>query len=205
MKILIFLLTFQGFAFAAFSNISDTKLHTVKKMFGTKAIQRIQYMQNQFDKIAHENYTYTKIHRVNTLINKLLYKQNKLHWKNNHTATFLEFVASGAGDSLDFAAAKYVTLVNLGFDQKRLKFFKMNKQKRNQLQEDHYVLGYVPKNSKEYFILDCCNNEIIPALRGNLKLKFSDITRKEKIWMLHNMQKIHFVQNNQFLQVELKN
>lgn len=187
--------------------IDQTRFDTIKNMFGVKAVQRVKYIQDQVGKIKQEDFTYTKLYMVNTLINKLIYKKDKVHWKRDHTATFLEFVTSGAGDSLDFAAAKYVTLVHIGFDKNRFKFFKtdttgINKSKFDT--QDYYVLGYTPKNSKEYVILDCYSDKIIPAFKENVKLKATQIDIKEKTRMIQEMLKINFIQKHYFVTVDTK-
>jgi hypothetical protein len=202
---IIFLLILKSFLFAGFFEMDHLKIGFIKNIYGKKAVQRVHHIEDQFQKIEQEKFTYTKIYMVNNLINKLLYKKDKFHWKNDHKATFLEFVISGAGDSLDFAAAKYIMLVNLGFDQKRFKFFKTDIEGINKIKydtKDYYILGYIPnKNSKEYVVLDCYSNKILPAFKKNMELKPSKITLAEKIEMVEDMLKINFIQKHQFLKV----
>ena len=142
------------------------------------------------------------------LVNKLLYKKDKVHWHNDRSSTFLEFVTSGAGDSLDFAAAKYVTLVNLGFDNDRFEFFKTDTNGLSKTRVDtknYYVLGYKPKNSDKYVVLDCYSDKLLPILKEDVGFKSSEISYSAKLKMEQDMLKINFVRHHQFLEVELKN
>ncbi len=206
-KIIIFLVTLYSFVSASFFEVDHSKLNDIGKTFGKKALQRLQYVQKQLDIIEQEKLSYAQIYMVNALINRISYKKDKVHWKSDYIPTALDFVTSGAGDSLDFAAAKYTILVNLGFDPERFQFFKTDVQGMNHLKYDtnnYYVLGYSPKNTKEYIILDCYSDKIVPAFRKKLNLKPSDITLRKSNIMLRDMLEMKFVQNHKFLDIDTR-
>ena len=73
---------------------------------------------------------------VNQLINKISYKKDDVHWGSDFNATLIELIASGAGDSLDFAFAKYTLLVKLGLDPRKFRFFQT---KRNVTETIHHI------------------------------------------------------------------
>jgi len=208
LKLVIFLITFQQLLFGTFLQLDQTKFDSIQNLFGEKAVLRVKYIQEQFEKIEQEEFNYTKVYKVNSLINRLLYKKDKVHWQNDHSATLLEFITSGAGDSLDFAAAKYVTLVNLGFDKSRFQFLKTDVEgisKDKFHTKNYYVLAYTPKNSKEYVVLDCYSDKLTSSVKESSDLKLSEIGLKERNWMEKDMLKINFVQHHQFLNVAMKN
>lgn len=204
MKLIIFLVITSQLLTASFLEMDRTKLVKIKNMFGSKAVKRLEYIQDEFIKIGEESFTYSKIYRINSLINKLIYKKDIVHWKDDYRPTFLEFITSGAGDSLDFATAKYISLVNLGFDPNKFKFFKTNTQGISRTKydlENYYVLGYAPKSSDKYVILDCYTNKIMPAFREGIELKKSDISANDIDKMFNEMLHINFKHKHNFLPV----
>ncbi len=142
--------------------ITQTSYSKVYNTFGKKAIDRVRFIQHEIGKIStRTTSTYTKLSMVNQLINKISYKKDYAHWGNDFNATLVELIASGAGDSLDFAFAKYTLLVKLGLDPKKFRFFQTKRNINSKLYDQkYYVLGYYADNKKDLMVLDCYTNEL---------------------------------------------
>lgn len=145
-------------------SIDDRSYQKVYTSFGNKAIKRVDFILKEIDKIEKQtDFIYMKLLLVNKLINKVKYKKDLGHWGATYNATFLELIASGAGDSLDFAFAKYVVLIKLGVDADKFRFFTTNIKGISKLKYDtqnYYVLGYYADNEEDLVILDCYTNKL---------------------------------------------
>jgi predicted transglutaminase-like cysteine proteinase len=176
------------------SSISDESYITLFHTFGNKGLERVEFVTEEIKKIKKRSlYVYGKLTSVNRLLNKIQYKKDSLHWGIKYNATFLEFIASGAGDSLDFAFAKYVTLLELGLDPDKFHFFTTTTNIRgmSKLKYDtvnYYVLGYDVNDGKNIVILDCYNNKLTLAKSQDLyKYKKRDIPSYTCNTMKENM------------------
>ncbi|WP_143896191.1 transglutaminase-like cysteine peptidase [Tepidimonas sediminis] len=104
---------------------------------------------------------------VNTFFNRrLLYELDPVVWgQADHWATPLEFIGRGAGDCEDFAIAKYVTLLELGVPDERLRLIYVRARTAGAKTEAHMVLGYYEDPAEEPLILDNLITSVRPASR----------------------------------------
>lgn len=87
-------------------------------------------------------------------------------WKQaDYWATPLETLAQGAGDCEDFAIAKYLTLIELGVSESRLRLVYVRAQMGEQAPQAHMVLAYYSQPDAEPLILDNLLRSIQPASR----------------------------------------
>ncbi|MCX7663269.1 MAG: transglutaminase-like cysteine peptidase [Tepidimonas fonticaldi] len=104
---------------------------------------------------------------VNTFFNRrILYELDPVVWnQNDYWATPLEFMGRAAGDCEDFAIAKYMTLLELGVPNERLRMIYVRARTAGAKTEAHMVLGYYENPSDEPLILDNLVTSIRPASR----------------------------------------
>lgn len=102
---------------------------------------------------------------VNTFFNRrMFYELDPVVWgQNDYWATPLEFIGRAAGDCEDFAIAKYVTLLQLGVPNERLRLIYVRARTAGAKTEAHMVLGYYENPSDEPLILDNLITSIRPA------------------------------------------
>jgi predicted transglutaminase-like cysteine proteinase len=93
---------------------------------------------------------------VNTFFNRrMFYELDPVVWgQNDYWATLLEFMGRAAGDCEDFAIAKYVTLLQLGVPNERLRLIYVRARTAGAKTEAHMVLGYYENPTDEPLILD---------------------------------------------------
>lgn len=157
-------LLFVQLVFAEVFHITKEVYENSFNAFGAKSIKRIVYVKNKLEKINQQKkFIYAKLYEVNKLLNRVKYKKDKEHWGQDYNATFVEFIGSGAGDSLDFAFAKYAILIKMGLDQKKFRFYTTSKKGLNKIRYDadnYYVLGYLSNDNKEVVLLDCYTDKL---------------------------------------------
>lgn len=104
---------------------------------------------------------------VNTFFNRrILYELDPVVWnQNDYWATPMEFMGRAAGDCEDFAIAKYMTLLELGVPNERLRMIYVRARTAGAKTEAHMVLGYYENPSDEPLILDNLVTSIRPASR----------------------------------------
>ena len=102
---------------------------------------------------------------VNTFFNRrMFYELDPVVWgQNDYWASPLEFMGRAAGDCEDFAIAKYVTLLQLGVPNERLRLIYVRARTAGAKTEAHMVLGYYENPSDEPLILDNLITSIRPA------------------------------------------
>lgn len=100
-----------------------------------------------------------KLDRVNSYFNqRLRYVSDDILWGQvDFWATLLDSASKSAGDCEDFAIAKYVSLVNAGMEEHKLRLtYVLARITVNgaSVSEPHLVLAYYPEPSAEPLILD---------------------------------------------------
>ncbi len=149
-----------------------------KKLYGKNALKRVDIVIHKLENIQNES-TLVKLKTVNNLFNKFSYLEDTKHWKkNNYWAPPLDFIATGAGDSEDFALSKYIALVSLGIDKNNLQFMEY-KNKSNYLDKsnEYIVLAYFHKKNTEPIILD----------KTNRKLRKTNLEQLSNIKLIHSV------------------
>jgi len=104
---------------------------------------------------------------VNTFFNRrMLYELDPVVWgQNDYWATPLEFMGRATGDCEDFSIAKYMTLLELGVPNEKLRMIYVRARTAGAKTEAHMVLGYYENPSDEPLILDNLITSIRPAGR----------------------------------------
>lgn len=162
---LIIVLTFLslfGYAFAV--EFSQSYIDEIGKKYGEYPKRRLIAWQ----KLTTDNKNLDekkKLEAVNIFFNLLDYRKDINHWgEDDHWATPLEFVVSGAGDCEDFAVAKYFALLELGVpDEKLLLMYVKLNQYSKIYSQAHMVLTYYETPQSVPLVLDNVNKEILPA------------------------------------------
>lgn len=161
---LLFLAILSVFGYAFAVEFSQAYLDEIGKTYGEYPKRRLISWQ----KLSTENKNLDekkKLEVVNTFFNLLQYEKDIIHWgTEDHWATPLEFVVSGAGDCEDFAVAKYFTLLELGVpDEKLLLMYVKLNENSSVYSQAHMVLTYYDTPQSVPLVLDNVNKEILPA------------------------------------------
>ncbi|WP_232301214.1 transglutaminase-like cysteine peptidase [Gilvimarinus agarilyticus] len=116
-----------------------------------------------------------KLTAVNDFFNRsITFSDDTLLWRSkDYWATPLQTMGVRGGDCEDFSIAKYMSLLELGFEPDKLRLIYVKARLGNQAQA-HMVLGYFANASAEPLILDNLNPAILPARsRSDLTPVFS--------------------------------
>lgn len=102
-----------------------------------------------------------KLQAVNLFFNQFSYlKDERYEGVTDYWKTPAEFIMDGAGDSEDFAMAKYFTLRALNIPAKTLRIAYV---KSLALNQSHMILAYYSTPFTDPLILDNLSNTILPA------------------------------------------
>lgn len=156
-------------------NISQAKLNSFTKKYGSKAKKRIIIWDKILQSTKNKS-TLEKLKTVNNFFNKIKYKRDIKHWKKrDYWASPFEFLGSGAGDCEDYAIAKYFTLRELGIPDKKLRITYVKLlQKRTKYEQAHMVLTYYHKTNSTPIVLDNVNKKLkLATKRLDLKPVYS--------------------------------
>lgn len=109
---------------------------------------------------------------VNDFVNRrVAFQEDTAIWgANDYWATPLETLGRGAGDCEDYAIAKYVTLLELGIPNQKLRLIYVRARMGSSASaptQAHMVLGYFENPDDEPLILDNLISSIRPAARRN--------------------------------------
>jgi len=116
--------------------------------------------------------TGTKLNRVNDFFNRFEWLTDQEIWgSRDYWATPLEMIGVDAGDCEDYSIAKYISLLKMGVDQKKLRITYV---RARRLRQTHMVLAYYSSPDADPLILDNLNQRILPASqRGDLTPVYS--------------------------------
>jgi len=156
-------------------NISLEQLIKIEKKYGEKAKKRVLLWDKMLQSAKDKN-TLEKLKIVNDFFNKITYKRDSLHWKqNDYWASPFEFLGTGAGDCEDYAIAKYFALRQLGIADAKLKITYVKlKRSHTKFEEAHMVLNYYHKVGKAPIVLDNINKKLkLATARTDLKPIYS--------------------------------
>ena len=155
--------------------VSIEQLIKIEKKYGSKAKQRV-LLWDQMLQSAKDKNTLEKLKIVNDFFNKITYKRDSVHWKqNDYWASPFEFLGTGAGDCEDYAIAKYFALRTLGIPDEKLKITYVTLKRSNtKFEEAHMVLNYYHKEGKPPIVLDNINKKLkLATARTDLKPIYS--------------------------------
>ncbi len=157
MKITVLLLLSSLLLANQYPYFSDSELKNIK-ISNPISVNRILDYQSYISSCK----TYSKekqLNRINFYLNRLLPQYDAvIDKKEDSWATPKEFLTVGYGDCEDYAIIKYYSLLQLGFDKKRL-FFAVVKEKF--YGGYHMVLAYYSNPLKPPLILDNLSFKIL--------------------------------------------
>lgn len=108
-----------------------------------------------------------KLKAVNDFFNKRIRmsKDQRIWGRKEYWSTLGELLGKGAGDSEDFAIAKYFTLMAMGtpIDRMRLFYVRLNSDARAGEDPVHMVLAVFKPGNRDPMLLDNRTNEVQPA------------------------------------------
>jgi len=158
------------FCMLLFSNqypsFSENELSEIQKKNGSIAKNRVLDYKKNIEKI--KKYSKKKqLSSVNFYLNQLLPQYDDvINNKEDHWATPKEFLITGYGDCEDYVTIKYYTLINLGFDEKKLYITVV---KEGYYGGHHMVLSYFQTQGRSPLILD------------NLSFRILDLETREDL------------------------
>ncbi len=164
--LLVLLLLVVQLAVAREGIFSDLIVNRFKTRYGQPATERLlsweQLMLTYADSDRH-----SKLKRINDFFNRIKWLADQEVWgSRDYWATPLEMIGKNAGDCEDYSIAKYVSLLRMGIEQKKLRITYV---RAPRLRQTHMVLAYYSTPDAEPLILDNLNKRILPASqRGDL-------------------------------------
>lgn len=167
MKIILFILLVSTLIYSKSIEFTKKDIEIIKDNPNKNAIlKRIQNYNVLKEKIT--NYSdFRKLSHINTFFNNILPQHDKQKYGiSDYWSTRKEFLIDGRGDCEDYVIAKYFSLIENGFEKKKL-FLAVVKVKGEQT--DHMVLLYF-KNKKS-----------IPLVLDNLSFKVLLLNKRPKI------------------------
>jgi predicted transglutaminase-like cysteine proteinase len=162
-KIFFLILCIHTLSFGDLINLTKEMQTSILKTYGSDSVERINYLNNLFDTIHPTLPPIAKLNLINNFFNKFTYLKDKTHWKKeDYWSTLIEFVATGAGDSEDFAMAKYFILIKLGFNPKQFELlYDLNRYQFTKIDDpEHIVLSYKHSVDSKAIILDSVSKKL---------------------------------------------
>lgn len=159
---LIVIASFCGIGMRVSSAIGfDEKLFkNITNRYNKPAEQRVRNWQSLINTNKNESIS-DQLFAVNRFFNNIEFKSDLKHWgKNDYWATPIEFLGTNAGDCEDYTIAKYITLLELGVPDEKLRLMYVTATRPRQA---HMVLAYYETPSSVPFVLDNINKRILPA------------------------------------------
>jgi len=155
--ILIFLLSTLLFS-NSYPSFTHAELAKIKKQNGNISQNRVLDYTKNISKI--KKYQKKKqLRAVNFYLNQLLPQYDDIiNKKEDYWATPKEFLITGYGDCEDYVIIKYFTLIQLGFDEKKL-FLNVVKEKYRG--GYHMVLSYFKVKGDSPLVLDNLSFKIL--------------------------------------------
>ena len=163
------------------STLDNTNYEYIKNKYGTNAVKRVKLWNKMIESSKNESIL-NKIKNVNDFFNKFTYKEDLIHWrKKDYWATPFEFMVTGAGDSQDYAIAKYYSLIKLGIPKNKLKILQVEYKGTKPFKNHHVVLNYFHNLNSEAIVLDNIEGELkLTSKRPDLRYNYQRVD-EEKI------------------------
>lgn len=163
----------------------------VRKMFGTQHASQITALANTLQALEGKSVA-AQLSGVNTFFDEhIQYASDKATFnQQDYWATPGELFGHARGDCEDYAIAKYVSLLHLGIESKKLRLIYVNaKIGRSRLTQAHMVLGYYESSSSDPLVLDSLVSTITKgSQRTDLEPVFS--FNDAGIWAPGNPEKV---------------
>lgn len=163
----------------------DRALRDVAANHGEDAVKRVDSWMSLRHRLqyASELTEVDKVILANDFFNGLPWYADVDQWASeDYWATPLETLLSNGGDCEDLAIAKYVTLLDGGIDEDRLRLtYVWHGSER----EAHMVLAYYPVDGGEPLVLDNLHAEAL-ALSDRADLEAVYSFNADKLWLADN-------------------
>lgn len=178
MRYILVSILFISTLYALPFNLTTKDALTIKKAYESKKITTRLLRYKEFLKEAQYFHLEKKLNRVNSHINKIRSKHDKLSNPISETQTIgdywmtpKEFFIAGSGDCEDYAIAKFYTLRYLGINPKHLLLSVVQVKGSSSL---HMVLLYLPSKDDIPLVLDNLSWKVLPLdKRKDLKPLFA--------------------------------
>ena len=139
---------------------TDAMVKNFTVRYGETATERLLSWEKLMMTNVNED-THTKLSRTNDFFNHFSWLTDKEVWgARDYWATPMEMIGVDAGDCEDYSIAKYISLLKMGIDQKKLRITYV---RAPRLKQTHMVLAYYPTPNSDPLILDNLNQRILPA------------------------------------------
>ena len=166
-KFILFILISSLLLANQYPSFSQNELSSIEQKSGRIAKNRILDYEKNIAII--QKYSKKKqLGKVNFYLNQLLPQYDDvINKQEDHWATPKEFLITGYGDCEDYVIIKYFTLINLGFDEKKLYITVV---KEGFYGGYHMVLTYFKAENKPPLVLDNLSFRILDLdTRSDLK------------------------------------
>jgi len=153
----------------------DTLMRVAEQRYSNSGHQTLLQWRKLVEDNADEPET-TQLLKVNDFFNERIRfgDDNHIWGQKDYWATPLETMGTAQGDCEDFSIAKYITLLNLGVDDAKMRLTYVKATLTSGKTQAHMVLVYYPSPSSEPLVLDNLSLEILPASqRVDLRPVFS--------------------------------
>ena len=151
-----------------FASIDFAETHAQWNQYGFQADKAIlERWQSLLQRVSSLD-TAEKLKQVNAFVHKALaYQLDQSLWgREDYWATPLETLARGRGDCEDYVIIQYVSLLNAGISDDKLRLIYVRARiggSTSPVTRPHMVLGYYPEAGAEPILLDSLIEDILPA------------------------------------------
>ncbi len=133
----------------------------VREKYQADGVERTREWQTLINNNKNESVE-DQLFNTNRFFNQIEFKDDLAHWgRNDYWATPLEFLGTNAGDCEDFTIAKYVTLLELGIPNEKLRLMYVTATRPTR--QAHMVLAYYETPNAVPLVLDNINKRILRA------------------------------------------
>ncbi len=157
MKTILLLLLASLHLFATYPSFTNSELRAIEKNNAISKNRIVDYQHNLLN-FKHLNKD-KQLNKVNFYLNRLLPQYDDIiNNQEDNWATPKEFLTVGYGDCEDYVIIKYYSLIELGFDEKKL-FITVVKEKFRG--GGHMVLTYFKTKNESPLVLDNLSFKIL--------------------------------------------
>ena len=162
------------------TTLNDSNYEYIKNKYGNNALKRVKLWNKMIESSKNES-VLNKIKNVNDFFNKFTYKEDLTHWRRkDYWSNPFEFMVTGAGDSEDYAIAKYYSLLKLGIPKNKLKITQVEYKGTKPFQNKHVILNYFHNLNSEAIVLDNIEKDLkLISKRPDLQYNNKNIDTEE--------------------------
>jgi predicted transglutaminase-like cysteine proteinase len=160
-QLLVLTLAFMmGAVVAGETLLSERSTRQFAKRYGDSVKQRLDAWE-ELMRAHHDSPEKEKLQQVNAFFNQLPWLSDEKHWGlRDYWAMPLEMVGTDGGDCEDYSVDKFITLVHMGIDPKRLRITYV---RAVSLKQPHMVIAHYAKPGAQPLILDNLIQQIKPG------------------------------------------